>query len=402
MEVKNFSRAIKIRIALRFLTTFSNTTVMPFVVLFFVNQIGAVKTTMLIVIIGVMGVAGGLLGGKLADSYGRKKFILIGEILTAIGFFIIAISNITEDFLIIGSMIGFLLIYFFSSLAQPAYGAFILDETNEQNRKSVYSYMMWSAYLAIALGSTVGGLLFATYKIELFILVGICSLISFSCVAIWIPESASTKVNNSKQLETTPLENVYKSMLKNPVFLILAYMSFIFALMDSQLAYYLSIRYFELFHDKGYEVLGFLHAENTIISVIFLLWLTHKLKKYREINVAINGAILFFIGYIFLSLAQQPLFLFIAMAIATIGEIVLFPSLQTITANIIPNSQRARYLSVFSVFSNIGGLFASFFMLLLHVLSSAGFTVLYGVIGLMSIVVLYRLKVIQGYVRSSD
>lgn len=396
-EFKNFSQPIKIRIALRFLTTFSNTAVMPFVVLFFVEQIGSTLTTILTVFIGVAGIAGGLLGGKLADTYGRKKFILIGELLTAIGFLIVTLSNIGGNIFIVGSVLGFLIIYFFSSLSQPAYSAFIIDETNEENRKSVYSFMMWTAYLAFALGSATGGLLFAAYKIELFLFVGLCSLISFICVAIWIPESfiKPETLVVSETSSQVKKDNQYVAMLKKPIFLILAYISFIFALMDNQIGYYLSLRYFDLFSEQSYQLLGFLRTENTVISVVFLLWITQKLKKYKEINTAIMGAILFFIGYVLLSFFVEPIYLYFAMLIVSVGEIVLFPSIQTITANMIPDDQRASYYSVLGVFSTIGGLCASFFMILMHVLPSSGFTILFAIIGIISMLVLYKLRVIQ-------
>lgn len=393
MNFKYFSRSIKIRIALKFLTTFSNTAVMPFIVILFADQIGTKMTAILIVLIGFTSIIGAWLGGHLADKYGRKKIILIGELLCAIGFLIVVFSNSEENLNIAGSLIGFLLIYFFSSLSQPAYSAFIIDETNEENRKSVYSFMMWVSYLAFALGSTIGGMLFASFKIELFIFVAICSIISFITVAIWIPESY-IKIADNKETINIPstTHNVYINMFKSPIFLILAYMTFIFSVMDNQLAYYLSIRYIELFHEEGYQLLGFLYTENTILSVLLLLWLTKKLKKYKEVNTAIIGAILFFIGYFLLSFIVQPIYLFIAMAIVTIGEVILSPSLQIITANIIPDSNRARYLSVFNIFSTIGGLCAALFLLLIPIFSSVGFTVLFGLIGLLSILILFNLK----------
>lgn len=55
--------------------------------------------------------------------------------------------------------------------------------------------------------------------------------------------------------------------------------------MDNQIGYYLSLRYFDLFSEQSYQLLGFLRTENTVISVVFLLWITQKLKKYNDTEV---------------------------------------------------------------------------------------------------------------------
>ena len=59
---------------------------MPFVVVLFVGKVGATSTSWMTVCIGIAGIIGYIIGGKMADRHGRKKFILIGELFTGIGF----------------------------------------------------------------------------------------------------------------------------------------------------------------------------------------------------------------------------------------------------------------------------------------------------------------------------
>ena len=142
IDIRLFSSAIKIRIVLRFLTNFSNTMVMPFVVVFFVEQVGVKSASWMIVCIGISSILGYLIGGEMSDQYGRKKIILIGELLLGVGFIIVKISNMpigSKPFL---SFLGFIIIYFFSSVASPAYSAFIIDETTDENRKAVYTVLL--------------------------------------------------------------------------------------------------------------------------------------------------------------------------------------------------------------------------------------------------------------------
>lgn len=148
MDIRSFSSAIQIRIALRFLTNFSNTMVMPYVVVFFVEQVGAKTATWMTICIGISGIIGYLMGGKMSDQYGRKKLILLGELLTGAGFILVAIGNMPVGSKPYLSFIGFIIIYLFSSVASPAYSGLVIDETTKENRKKVYTVLMWTAYLS--------------------------------------------------------------------------------------------------------------------------------------------------------------------------------------------------------------------------------------------------------------
>ena len=81
MKFRDFSRPVQIRIILRFISVITNTAVMPFIVLFFANEIGSVKVTILTLIIGVIGLFGSVIGGRITDKKGCKPVILIGESL---------------------------------------------------------------------------------------------------------------------------------------------------------------------------------------------------------------------------------------------------------------------------------------------------------------------------------
>jgi len=397
MDIKSFSSAIKLRIALRFLTIFSNTMVMPYVVIFFVKQVGTKTTTWMIICIGFAGIIGYLIGGKMADQYGRKKLILIGEFLTGLGFLIVAIGNMPVGSKPYLSFIGFIIIYLFSSVANPAYSAFIIDETTKENRKKVYTVLMWTAYLSIALGSLTGGFLFHQYATILFLVIASISFISFICVLIWIEdkyqiilERAVTPEAIGKPNHST--SNVYKEMLRDPIFISVAYVTLVFALMDEQLSYYLSIRYVSLFGDEGYTILGFLRTENTLLAVGLTVFISRFIKKMSDLNAIITGSMIFFAGYILLSVSELSDILFLAMAIVTIGELILLPSTQTITAEIIPDQYRSTYSGVLGVVATVGSLLASLFILLTDFLSAVGFTIIYASIGTLTLMVVLNLK----------
>ena len=107
-----------------------------------------------ITFISFIAVPGMILGGKLADSFGRKWIICIcqglgASIYIAAGFIS---PSMTMVYMIMGAS-------FFFIMCSPAYDAILADLTNPDNRKGAYSllYMGWN--LGFAIGPAIAGLL---------------------------------------------------------------------------------------------------------------------------------------------------------------------------------------------------------------------------------------------------
>ena len=239
MNFREFNRSVQIRIILKFVTVITNTAVLPFIVLYFANEIGSVKVTILTIGIGVITLFGGLLGGQLADLKGRKLTIVIGESMTAVGIILLLLGQILNEYMILLSVVAFVLTNFFTAMALPGYSALILDETTRENLKSVYIYSMWTAYLGFAIGSSLGGLLFAEYKILLFSFIIISSIITVIVIMKWIPETLhkATQENSLsfKEDEGHPKNNsIWMVVWNNKILLLLLLLGFVFSLMDQQ------------------------------------------------------------------------------------------------------------------------------------------------------------------------
>ena len=397
MQFSQFSRPVQIRIILRFITVITNTAVMPFIVLFFANEIGSVKVTLLALLIGGIGIIGSIVGGRIADFKGRKITILIGESVALIGFIMLIIGQYSDQYMIHFSLIGFTLTYFFTEFSMPAYSAFILDETTKETRKVVYVFTMWTGYIGFAIGSVIGGLLFADYKVFLFMLIAASSILTIIVIALFIPETihkAKIESVQNDEIETNgENKGTFKTVIfKNKVLVILLFLGFVFQVMDNQIAYYLSLLYYNLFEEKSYELLGFLRTENTIIAIVFLYGIKKYLTRFKEVNIALLGGIFLFVGYVLLSALQAEMLLYGAMFIASIGEILLFPALQGISANFIPPQFRGRYASLANICGAAGGILAAMFMLLHPLNSPQIVTTIYIILGLVTLWSLVKLR----------
>lgn len=398
MNFRDFNKSVQIRIILKFITVITNTAVLPFIVLFFANEIGSVKVTILTIVIGVVTLFGGILGGQLADLKGRKLTILIGESMTAVGFILLLLGQLFNEYMIILSLVAFILTNFFTAMALPSYSALILDETTKENRKSVYIYSMWTSYLGFAIGSSLGGLLFAEYKILLFTFIIISSIITVIVIAKFIPETLhkakqENSETNKEELERPINESIMKVVWKNKILFLLLFLGFVFSLMDNQIGYYLSLYYYDLFGEESYSLLGFLRTENTVIAVVFLLIVKKLLIRFKEMNIALTGGIFLFVGYILLSMLQTQPQLYSAMFLASVGEILLFPALQGISANFIPSLFRGRYASLANNVGTVGAMLAVLFMLLHPIGLPIIVTISYLIVGIATLVILLFLKI---------
>lgn len=392
MNLSSFSRTIWIRICLAFLTVLSNSIVMPFIVVFFVGLVGVSTASWMIIVIGIISVIGYIVGGKAADYYGRKKIILLGEFFTGIGYFIVAFTIIRENILSNYVFMGFIIVYLFSSMMSPAYSALTIDESTTENRKAVYTVFMWSSYLAIAIGSMIGGILFYQYAPYLFVLLGVVSLISFICVAIWIQDRFESSLKETIAHKSVEVQSDGKVVWKDYPFLLIAMMTFIFVLMDHQLPYYLSLRYTQLFGSEGYQMVGILRAENTLIVVCFTAVIVLFMKKVSNIAGIMSGMVLFFIGYIALSVFQTPAFIYCAMFFVSIGELMYIPARQAIVAEAIPNNKRSTYSGYLGVVAAIGGTAASIFIFLTNYLHPFIFTGIYVMFAIFTFLIIWALN----------
>ncbi|MFF3102322.1 MFS transporter [Viridibacillus arvi] len=383
-----FNQTIRVRMLLKFLSVFAHTMVLPYTVIYFSGKVGLSITTTLILIIALICMVGYAIGGKATDRIGRKKVIIISEVVTAIGFVIISYFNSLDQFQVIPIFIAFSLIYFFESAANPAYGALIIDVSTEDNRKLIYTYFMWISYVAFAVGSLVGAYFFELHATTLFLLVGIVGLISASCTYHFIVDTYKVTIaeKESKVSEIKPINisNLFSSRL----FLLLCIGTMLISTLVEQFPNYLSIRLVSRYEEgefnmTGYEMIGYLNLENTVIVALGVVVSMKIVKRVSEKKSLLIGLIILGAGYIYISYVIQPILLMVGMLLIAIGELLYLPTLQSIVAKSIPEETRGTHLSILGLMSVIGGMIASLFIWGMQFIPENGITLIFIVLGIL-------------------
>lgn len=405
MNYFTFHRNIQLRLALQFFTTLASSAVIPFLAIFFSNQVGEFATGLMYIGVILSGITGALLGGRRADRIGRKNTILLCEGMIGIGYLLAGISNLIFSISPNTNFVLFIIILFFTGMAGPAYGAVIIDSSTKENRKAVYTVSYWLNNLAVAAGGIIGAFLFKKFPYEMFIGIALVAFLSWIVTKILLQDIhvsvADTKIN---QQETKSWLENYKEILSNKQFIFFTVAGLFLVSLEESLTTYMGIKLVEeikdpvslfpltaFFEVDGFQLIGLLRAENTILVVLLSLVIAGFLKKYQDRLLLLGGGFCYAFGYIVISYSSFPVVLIIAMFVATIGELAHIPAKQAYVASLIPDDARGSYMAVYGLSFHFLGIIAALFVMLSGFLSSGMITFLFTIMGSISLIIYYVL-----------
>lgn len=390
-QILKFNQTIRTRMLLNFISVTGSAMVMPYTVVFFSNKIGVFLTTVTITLVGIFSLLGYLIGGRVSDRVGRKKVIILSEIVSGIGFIFISYFSTMNHFLAIPVILLFSIIYFCQSAANPAYSALIIDVSNENDRKTIYIYFMWISNIAFALGSLLGGFFFADYVDLLFFLVGVTSFISAFASYFFIKDT--TSIDHNKIVKQALKRDIVISkgrfriigVFASRIFFLLCIGKLLINLISEQFPNYLTIRIvtnYPVGNITGYNMIGYLNLEDTLITAFtagIIIKITTRLSEKANLII---GLILFIVGYLCLSYFIHPLSLLFGMMLISIGTLIYLPTLQTVTSKIIPEESRGVHLSILGLMGALGGMLSGLFIWGMEYISEMGITYIFISIGI--------------------
>lgn len=341
--------------------------VIPFLAIYFAQKIGAAETGVILILIVISGVIGGFIGGHVSDKIGRRNIMIYSEIGVLITYLFIAFCNSPWFDLPYVSAAFFVLNMFAGGMFQPAAQAMIIDVTDSESRKLVFTISYWLGNLATAIGGIMGAFLFKTYLFELFIGISGISLLSVLMTIFFIsetytPEQTSSE-SSSEQPKSSPLEIVqsYTAVLKDKLFMFyIVGAVFIFTL-EQSLTNYIGIRLEKEIPEQsaslfgmeflldGTKVLGFLKTENTLLVVLLSTVVLFLFKKWKDRWTLVTGMFIFSVCFSALAFTNNVLILLIVIFVGTIGELMYVPVKQAMLGDLAPSNARSTYMAFYSL-----------------------------------------------------
>lgn len=366
MKLQDIHPNIKLRLAMQFLGGLISMAVIPFLAIYFAQKIGAAETGIILILIVISGVIGGFIGGHVSDKIGRRKIMIYSELGVLISFLCIAICNSPWFDLPYVSIAFFFINMFCGGMLQPAAQAMIIDVTDSESRKLVFTISYWLGNLSNAIGGIIGAFLFKNHLFELFIGISAISLVSVLMTVFFITETYTPKPSpksfNDKE-NSSPLEifQSFGTVFKDKLFMFYIIGAILIFSLEQSLSNYVGIRlekdipqqsasFFGIdFILDGTKMLGFLRTENTILVVLLSTVVLLLFKKWRDRWTLVSGMFIFAICFSTFTFTNNVLFLFIVMFIGTIGELMYVPIIQAMIGDLAPATARSTYMAFYSL-----------------------------------------------------
>lgn len=324
--------------------------VIPFLSIYFNESLGISMTTIgaVFLVSTGFGALGQMVGGEVADRFGRRNIMIIAMSSRALIFVgISAVIYYSNDFLSIAALI--VCSSFVGSLFEPASNAMVADVVAPSKRLEAYGLLRIGQNIGWTLGPLLGGLLAIWGYSTLYLLTAICSGTVAVIIFIFVRESSRLDLGR-RRLAILDLKEMREhagpflmfSIFSIFLWLVMAQMSSVYSVYSTS--------------EVGMTVteIGYLYAINGIIVVVAQLPLARYIVRFRMTTVTAVGALVYAAGYFSVAFASDFWMLAGSMVVITLGEIITSPSSMNLVANLSPENERGRYMGLFGLFTSTG------------------------------------------------
>lgn len=306
-----------------------------------VTQVGLVYTLTSVAILALQ-----VMGGWISDSIGRLRTIAIGSIGGIIGFIALLIAP-TWQWMIVA-----LMVYQFPfALVGPSFGAFIAENSSEENRGRVYGITSTIYQITGVIGPPLGGLLAGQFGFKWMLLVAAIFYSMAAGLRIWM---ATTMRSPEEKGKISLSVQHLKSSIRTLVGMITAggLLTWLF-IADGvgDIAFRLSGEIQPLYLEQvgGISIaqIGLLGSINAL-AVMFIPLFSGKLSdKYGERVPIVSGFAMIFIAL--LVFVQAKTFAIFALSWVIFGLAIgmLDPAYQSLISKAVPSKLLGTFQGVF-------------------------------------------------------
>jgi MFS family permease len=289
-----------------------------------------------------------LIGGKLADKFGRRRLIVVFQFLGALTYIIcglVPISGITP-YLIMAASYCFALTY-------PALEAVTMDLTSGEQRKEAYALLYMGLNLGFVFGPMIGGLMMDSNLPLLFIGDGISTIVSTVLIIVFIPETLPQKGENGRpELEKYVDESLLSVLWKRKIIVVFALIMMVIQFVYSQWCFALPLQMETLFGDTSSY--GFIASFNGLLVIVLTPIVTPFIRRTRALTGTLAGALMYAAAFAMLIIIKDLYLFYVSMFIFTLGEVIMTIDAGVFVAGMLPSSHRGRLDSIYNAITSTG------------------------------------------------
>ena len=349
--IREFPLEFRVLTIANFIDSVGRTMVFPFFALYVTQKFNAGMTQagVLLAIFSIFGFAGSVLGGALADKFGRRNLVLLGLLFSAFSSLAMGLVSDLYLFYVLAAVAGLL-----SDIAGPAHQAMVADLLPEEQRAEGYGVMRVAGNLAWIIGPTIGGILVARSYLLLFVLDAVSSVITAVIFYKLVPETKPAEKEEAPQQSLMSTLAGYRAVFADKLYIAFVLVAILMLIPYMQIYSTLSVYLYDV-HGVPARGYGFLMSLNAGFVVLFQFWLTRRVKGIAPLLLLAAGSLLFMVGLAMYGLVAGYALFAVAMVIITFGEMLALPEGQTLAANFAPADMRGRYLAIFGLSWTIAG-----------------------------------------------
>ncbi|WP_071458541.1 MDR family MFS transporter [Bacillus massilinigeriensis] len=372
MRIRDWDRNLKVRLFGEALMNITFWMFFPFLTIYFAESFGKGRAGLLLIFSQVFSVAANLMGGYFADTFGRKRMMVISAFGQGAAFLVFALAVSPWFTSPITGFIAFAIVGIFGSIYWPASQAMIADVVEEKDRSSVFAVFYTSINIAVVIGPILGAIFYVKYRFELLVAVGIiCVLLA---AVLWqytretLPKPSQVKKKQEKWYSFMKEQiSDYKVIVKDRVFLLFILAGVLVAQTFMQLDLLIPVytkekvvsqTLFEFgnfsFSLGGEQAFGLLLSENGFFVALLTVSVTKWMTKYRERNVFILSSVIYAASIILFGQTSWIWGLIAAMGLFTLAELMTAGMQQSFISSLAPEHMRGQYFAAASLRYTLG------------------------------------------------
>lgn len=286
---------------------------------------------------------GGLVGGFLADRYGRKRIMLVSLLLTSFVFFGFGLANHAIIFMLLCGLQGF-----FRSLFEPSSQAILTEYSTEDKRSKIFSYR----YLAINLGGVVGPVIGVTFLTSSphtgFFITGAIYFLYFIFLFFVLSKLSVTNQDSGKgkgKVSLKAMNHVLKSDIPLRYFIMGGILvQFIFCQATSTLPQFL-----EKSIEDGALLYSYLLMISSLLVILLQMPVSWLVEKFTPQQSVTGGCLFFAASYAGFAYFDGWTGLIFAIVLFTIGEMIVIPSSSVFVDKLAAGEWKATYFGAFQL-----------------------------------------------------
>ena len=316
--------------------------IIPFLAIYVVQRFDAriTQVGLIYTIFAVSSGAGNLLAGALADRFGRRLTLILGLVCAATARLALGLANDFTGLYIAAAFAGF-----FGAIGWPAQLAMTADLLGPQKRANGFGVQRVIINSTFALGPLAGGLFGPRMGyLPLFIMDALTSYFVALVIFSKLPETRPAQEPGTRTESLVETLAGYGRVLGDRTFLAFILISILTVSAFMQMSTTLSV-YLVKFQQMPESFFGALVMLNALMVVFLQIPITGWVSKVPLLGVMIAGNAFYLVGFGSYGLSPSvPLFIF-AMILITLGEMLVIPTSQALTALLAPPDMRARYVA---------------------------------------------------------